>query len=743
MIRLWPSSPVGRRRAGVSLAGLATLLLALFAATLFQPWRERLTFQVFDAYQRLAPRAATDPAVAVVDIDEASIAALGQWPWPRGTVADLVDRLGGMGAAAIAFDMSFSEPDRTSLDQAVTRLRNMGASINLPDGGAALNSDAAFAAAIARNPVVLGVALNNETRTPPPKPRAGFAFGGSDPLSYLPHFTGSIGNIAPLTAAATGIGSFSFVPSSDNIVRTMPLVVATEEGLFPALNVEALRVAQGASSFVLRSTDASGELGGSGGAMTALKVGTLSAPTDADGRLWLHFSGMPRMPVIPAADVLDPTKAAVIEPEISGRIVLIGTSAIGLRDIVATPISRSWPGVKVHAEVIDQIINQSFLTRPDWAPGAELTVAVLASVVLIGIVALLGPVLSSLGLGLLLAAVAGLSWISFNRFGLLLDPVLPVLCLIAVFGLTAPLLIALTNREKLFVRSAFGRYLSPTLVDRLSDDPSALRLGGEARELTVLFSDIRGFTTLSERLDPTALTALLNGFLTPMTDVLLAHEATIDKYIGDAIMAFWNAPLEIEGHERKACLAALAMAEAVERMNRERGSEIRIGVGLHRGMACVGNLGSIQRFSYSAIGDTVNLASRVEGLTKQYGVSIAVTEAVRAAVSEATGEDLAFLELDRVRVVGRAAPVALFALLGDENQARQPAFYDWRLAHEAFLAAYRAGDFATATTRLAALRTRAEPGLQGLYEQYHERITNLLAKPPGPDWDGVYTAKSK
>ncbi|MFB9223286.1 CHASE2 domain-containing protein [Paracoccus cavernae] len=747
MASFWPRSPAARRRAVVVLAGIVTLCLVLSLTVGARGALNRLSYQVFDAYQRLSPRAAGDPAVAVVDIDEASIAALGQWPWPRNRMAGLIDVIGQSGAAVIALDIAFSEPDRTSLEEAVRSLEAMGARVEIPQGAAITDNDEAFAQAIARNPVVLGVALSNETKTGIARPKAGFSYGGSDPNGYLPHYAGGVGNLAILSGAARGIGNFSYSLSADSVVRRMPMVVGSPEGLYPALGIEALRVATGASGFIIRSSDASGEIGGrqGGAGMLGLKVADFEIPTGPNGEFWLHYSGMPTMPVISAATILDPARGAEIRAALEGRIVLIGTSAIGLRDIVATPISAAWPGVKVHAEVIDQIINQSFLIRPEWALGLEIAAAFVAGLVLVAVVAWGGPVLSSLALCLMLAGVAGASWYGFRHLGLLLDPVLPALCLLAVFLVTAPLLILLGNREKKFVRRAFGQYLSPTLVSRLSENPEALQLGGEERELTVLFSDIRGFTTLSETLDPTTLTALLNGLLTPMTDVLLEQEATIDKYIGDAIMAFWNAPLAIADHPRKACLAALGMIAAVERMGRETGRDIRVGIGLHSGPACVGNLGSIRRFSYSAIGDSVNLCARIEGLTKQYGIAIAVSETTRAAAPE-----LAFIEIDRVSVVGRKKPVTIYALLGDAEAAKDAGFRAGQSAFAAFLMHYRARNFSSALKLLTDSELSSDRRLSGVYRLYQERIADLVGGPldeferdEDGNWNGVYYARSK
>jgi adenylate cyclase len=718
-----------RRKLGVLLVGAAALTAVVTAHAAFAPQAFRLSALVFDAYQVIKPRAATDPPVAVIDIDETSIGKLGQWPWSRSTVADMVNRASGLGAAAIGFDIVFSEQDRTAPARLVEEMRRQGIAIetgpDLPD------PDETLAEAVASNAVALGIALTNETTAPAPAPKAGFSFVGPDPQARLLPYSGALSNLPELTERATAMGYFSFPPTPDNIIRTFPLVSTSGGRLYPALSIETLRIAQQAGSFILRSAGTE-----QGSAVTDLRVGALDVPLSADGEIWIYYSGLPNMPVISAADFFDPAKAAPLMGQIQGRILLVGTSAVGLRDIVATPVDPAIAGVKVHAEIIDQIASGVFLERPDWIIGAERAAAVAAGLVLLFVLATATPALA-VAIGVLLAGlVAGGSWLAFSRALTLFDPLLPLAALGAVLLSALPLLLMLTHREKRFVRESFGRYLSPTLVDRLSENPEGLVLGGEDRELTILFSDIRGFTSLSEKLTPTELTGLLNNFLTPMTDVLLRREATIDKYIGDAVMAFWNAPLDIADHPQKACLAALDMVSALERLNRESGMNLKIGIGLNTGMACVGNLGSDQRFSYSCLGDSVNLASRVEGMTKLYEVSILVTEEVR---SRTTG--LVFAEVDRVRVVGRQAPVTLFALIGPSEESR-PGLTDLLSLHNAFITAWQTGDLGAARERLQVLIALPENALSGTHKLYAERLADLPETAP-QGWDGVFTASNK
>ena len=719
------------------LVGMLLLVLALLLDVVFRDGMGRLTALLHDGWQRAQPRSATlEPGVAVVDIDETSLARLGQWPWPRDRIGALVDALGQRGAAVIAFDMAFTEADRTSLLAQAERLQQRGIHLQAGLAPELLDNDLAFAAAIARNRVVMGVALSNEGSGSVGAPLAGIAHAGSDPRQYLPDYHGGLDNLPSLSAAASGIGSFSFPPAADNVIRQMPLIAQGGGALYPGLAVEALRVAQGASGVQLRSSDASGEQAGLQPALTDLRVGMLDIPSQADGSVRIHYSGMPHMPVIPAWQLLQDAPA-LDDGVLDGRVVLIGTSAIGLRDIVATPLAAAVPGVNVHAELVDQALNGQYLTRPDWARGAEVLLALLAGVVLL-LAMLPGRALpASLALLVLLGGLLAASWWGYSRQHWLLDPLPGMLSLGLLFIGMMPLLLFAGNREKRQVREAFGRYLSPTLVQRLAEDPKALRLGGESRQISVLFSDIRGFTSLSESLAPDALTALLNGLLTPMTEVLLAHEATIDKYIGDAIMAFWNAPLDIDAHPRKACLGALGMVAAVRAHNAGQAQALQVGIGLHTGLACVGNLGSTQRFSYSAIGDTVNLAARVEGLTKQYAVDVLITEAVQAQVP-----DLATLMLDRVQVVGRAEAVALHVLLGDAEMAASPQFQACAQRHMAMIGLYLDGQFAAALAALDRLSAEPWPGLQGFYGILRQRLVGLEQSPPG-HWSGVHVAGSK
>lgn len=725
------SSARGRRYARVT--GILALFVSLAAATLFDGTATRLSALVFDAYQRIQPRQAADAPIAIVEIDEASLKTLGQWPWPRWQLAEMVDRLGQMGAAVTAFDVLFAEPDRMSFGNAAAALRAAGAEVVLPDEAQVRDSDTIFAEAIGGNAVVAGFVLVEVPAVTPPQPKAGFAFGGADPLAILPNYPGHITNLPPIDAAAAGLGYFSFTPGEDGIVRRIALVARSHDALLPALSLEALRGAQGTGSILLRSTGGSGEAATGQPAVTAVKVGAFEVPTMRDGALWIYYSGLPSVQRISAAALLDDDAEERLRAQVEGRIVLVGASAVGLRDLVATPLSSAVPGVVVQAEILDQIIGQTFVSRPDWARGLEMAAAAIAALLLL----LALPHLGSLpAAGLALVALSGLaagSWYAFAAHRFLLDPLLPMGSTLSVYVATTGALYLLADRERRFIRSAFSHYLAPARIEELADNPASLKLGGETREITILFCDIRGFTTLSEGLSPEAVTGLLNRFLTPMTDVLLSCGATIDKYIGDAVMAFWNAPVDQPDHGRAGVRAALAMMEALEARNARAGERLQIGIGLNTGEACVGNLGSEQRFNYSAIGDSVNVASRIEGLTKRYQLPILLSGRTAELAS-----GFAMLEVDRVCVTGRETPVAIYTVLGDEAAAAEDWFRALATLHQAMLGAYRSGNVSGALLLLGEAQRASPPVLGSLYAIYRKRLERFASEPPPPDWSGVF-----
>jgi adenylate cyclase len=730
------------------LAGLLLVALIALLQLVRPPALDQLGLLLFDSYQRAAPRAYEDAPVRIVDIDEESLRRLGQWPWPRTDIARLVDRLGQAGASVVAFDVVFSEADRTSPAQLATQLERGGIDRAVVDRLRGLpDNDERLAQSFAAIPTVLGYFLINDRAGPPVAPKAGFAVAGSPPLE-VPRFRRGIESLPVLSNAAIGSGTVSLAPDSDGILRNVPLLARQGDALLPSLSLEALRVAQGAGAITVRTSDASGETQGAPGRVVAIKVGEFELPTSASGGLWLHWTEPEPKRTIPAWQVLDETISdAWLKEAVEGRIVFVGAGAIGLRDLIKTPLSERDLGVTAHAHAVEQAVLGKFLLRPDWAPGLELGLILLLGIAISLLLPRLGAAMGALvvlgAIGLIMTG----SWLAFSRLGYLLDPVYPVLALALGYSAQTVLVFYREERRRAYIHSAFDRYLSPELVKRIAQDPDLLELGGEEREMTVLFADVRNFSRISEQLAPRQVISFLIALLTPLCDVLLGRKATIDKFIGDAIVAFWNAPLDDPDQHRNAARAALEMISKLEALNGGEGRDpevtwpdsVRIGIGLNCGLCCVGNMGSAQRLSYSLIGDTVNLTSRIEGLTKFYGVPIAIGSALSQRLPE-----FAVLELDRVKVVGREAPETVFALLGDEAVVATPEFQRLREQHEAMLAAYHARQWNAALGHLSTLAGPAGPfGLTQLHALYGERIEALSASPPPSDWDGVYVARSK
>ena len=730
-----------------------SLVLALIAGTLAlriadpQPVA-RLRLLVFDSYQWLSARTYNpDLPVRIVDIDNSSLHQIGQWPWPRTRLAELTDRLAREGAAAVAFDIVLSEPDSSDPAEIVKRLPKSELTEALAQRiGDVPSNDHVFANSLANVPSVLGFIAVSQAGAARPKIRAGFATAGHDPRLFVPRYGSAVVSLPLLEERAKGSGSLNWVPEYDQIVRRLPVLARLGDDLVPSFAAEALRVAQGAGTYVVKASGASGEESfGRQTGITAVRIGQIAVPTDASGQMWLRFTKSDPRRFISAAAVLAGT---VPREEIEGRIILVGTSAAGLFDLRTTPLDASVAGVEVHAQAIEQMLLGTHLRRPDFATGLELAFLTISCGLLALAVYLSGAAMSAaLGAGFLTVAAAG-SWIAYDGHGWLFDPVYPTMAQTMVYIATTVFLYLLTERERNRVRNAFSHYMDPALVEELAVHPDKLKLGGEMREVTLMFSDVRGFTSISERLDAGQVTAFLNRLLTPLTNSITAKRGTIDKYMGDGIMAFWNAPLDDPEHERNAALAALAMLADLEVLNREweaeaaaRGEKhvpVRIGVGLNTAVCCVGNLGSQDRFDYSVIGDGVNLAARLEGQCKTYGVTVVLGESTAAKAG-----DLALLEIDLLSVVGKTQAVHVYALLGDTAYHATPEFALIETSHKAMLAAYRGRRFEEAAALLEAARDAGGAVLAQLYEVYAERIEAFKAAPPPPDWDGRAVAEQK
>jgi adenylate cyclase len=717
------------------LIGLAMLRIA------DPPPTEELRVRTFDTFQRIDPRVKTARPVVIVDLDEKSLAKYGQWPWPRTRVADLIDVLTRLDAAVIAFDVIFAEPDRLTPSVAADSFQGLDEATKnklraLP------SNDQVFAEAIRHSRVVLGEsglpAVLSEVDAA--LPQTALAMLGGEPQRFLFDFPGLLRNTPTLENAAGGRGLLTIRAERDGIVRRVPMIMLAQGATMPSLSFEMLRMATGTDTIFVKSDRAG---------VKSVAVQGFEVPTDGNGQLWVHFARHDPSIYVSAADVLDGRVGA---DTIARRLVIIGTSAIGLQDVKTTPLDPVMAGVEIHAQVLESALTRTVLARPSYAIGAELCATILLGIAIIWVAPLFSPLILFAFGTMIVASLVGTSWYFYTQHRLLIDFTYP---------LGSSLLIYLTlvfssyvreQAQRRRIRSAFSRYLSPALVEQLAQSHEKLVLGGEEREMTVMFSDVRGFTSISEsyKHDPQGLTALMNRFLTPLTNAILDRKGTIDKYMGDAIMAFWNAPLDDKSHQINACEAALDMLERIDALNKEREIEaqrgghvyipIKVGVGLNTGTCVVGNMGSDLQFNYSVLGDSVNLASRLEGQSKEYGFPIIVGSNTALAVKE----KFAILELDFIMVKGKKEPEVIYAIAGRQDTAESGRFQRLRNLTIEMLACYRSRDWEGALAAIERGRISDDGHtLESLYTLYAARIRSFQQSPPPEDWNGAYALLTK
>ncbi|MCP8882486.1 adenylate/guanylate cyclase domain-containing protein [Devosia sp. XJ19-1] len=651
---------MGRRGWLTFLFGLAVIagLTLLRAADPYALVVARET--TFDTFQQWRPREAPpDLPIRIIDIDEASLAELGQWPWPRSSMAQMATRLTELGAAAIAFDLLFSEPDRLSPSNVA---------------GSGENFDEIFASALAAGPTILSLAQSGRAASTSLEPKSGLATTGSDPLAMLPELGGAAQPLPLLAAASPGLGVASLDRDGAGVARRLPVLWRNGDKVLPTLSAEALRIALGVTTLVV--------IGDSAGAGTVeqLRIGDFSVPTGPSGDIWLYYRHLPPDLYISARDLLSDDYAE-LAPLVSGQIVLIGASASGLLDIRASTLGVAVPGVSIHVQALEQMLTNTFLVRADWVAGLEMLIFALAGLIIVLAVIFTGPIVglavSIAVCGVLLAA----SWWAFSVPRLLIDPSFALLGALLLYAAMAFFRFAVTDADRRRIRRAFAHYVEPSLLTRIEADANLLRLGGDVRDLTVMFSDVRNFSALAERTEPSALVAILNRLFASLGAAIVAEQGTIDKFMGDAVMAFWNAPVDVERHADRACRAALAMREALEILNTSERDPIAIGIGIATGPALVGNMGFERRFDYSCIGDTVNVASRIEGMCRAVGHDILVTEKTACEVSH-----LALLPAGAVELKGMSEREPIHILVGDETIATSPAFAALFDAHTSLLA---------------------------------------------------------
>ncbi|MFA5082119.1 MAG: adenylate/guanylate cyclase domain-containing protein [Hydrogenophilaceae bacterium] len=576
---------------------------------------------VFDQYQRWRPRVYQETPVRIIDIDDESLTRLGQWPWPRTRIAELVDRLRDAGAAAIAFDVMFAEPDRTS-PAAILKVWQPGPDLRrqlaaLPD------HDAVLARSLAQGGVALGHAL---IRAGPPPQHFATPFRvvelGTPSLPFLHAFKGTVAALPELQDAAAGNGAITFVPDSDGVVRRVPLLLRLGDQAVPSLVTEALRVAQGARNLMVKTDSETGT------GIQSIRIGAIEVPTTTDGQIWVSYTRPRPERYIPAWKVF---AGQVPSEELQGQILLVGTSAQGLMDLRFSPLGGMIPGVESHAQGIEQALLGVHLSRPNWAPGLEM-LGLLVGGLLVGFIGLsAGALMSAVTATVILAITSIGSWYAYAQHGWLLDPVASALVLLAIFILASLHHHINSERRQRWVRKAFSRYVSPNLVTHLIDHPGQLELGGSRRECSFIFTDLAGFTNLMEKLDPAVAVSLLNAYLDNMIHIAFEHEGTLDRIVGDAVAIMFSAPVEQPDHRRRALACAMAMHRYAQRYSEEaKARGVPFGstrIGIHTGEVTVGNFGGSTIFDYRALGDPVNTASRLESVNKQLGTLVCVSEA--------------------------------------------------------------------------------------------------------------------
>ncbi|MBU0751983.1 MAG: adenylate/guanylate cyclase domain-containing protein [Gammaproteobacteria bacterium] len=733
------------------LLGLLVLAVLLgHAAGLYRiGFIERFDAIIYDTKVRLTMPRNVDERLVILDIDEKSLAEVGRWPWNRERMATLMNKLFDRnGVALLGFDIVFAEPDASSGLPVLESLakkdgREAGVIQSLlPDLRHSLDYDALFAASLKNRPVVLGYYLSSKVdgtssgALPPPTLPAGTFTGRNIAFTSWPNFGG---NLPAFQKNAAGGGHFNPLVDFDGISRRVPMLAEHKGAYYDSLSLAMVRALLGSPPLVPGYADGSGGSGYAGLEWLDLPTarGNLRIPVDENVAALVPYRGFQgSYTYISAADVLADRISA---EQLKGKIVLMGTTAPGLMDLRATPVGSTYPGVEVHANLISGMLDGAIKYRPAYVLGADVLLVLIAGGVMVFLLPLLSPFRASIVALIVLVFLLTVN-LSFWHAG---NMVLPL----AAGFLLVTLLYALNMSWGYFVESKakrqftelFGQYVPPELVDEMAKNPEGYTMDGRKAELTVLFSDIRGFTTISEGLQPDQLATLMNLYLGSMTEVVRKHRGTLDKYIGDAIMAFWGAPVSDAEHARNAVITALDMQEALHGLNVDLQAkgwpELKIGVGINTGTMTVGDMGSKVRKAYTVMGDAVNLGSRLEGITKQYGVGIIVGDGTR----DLTKKDFVYRELDRVRVKGKAEPVGIYEPLGQEGQVTKEDLEELKLWNQA-LRSYRAQDWDQAEVMLLNLsRIRS----RYLYDLYAKRIAHCRQEPPGEGWDGVTTFETK
>lgn len=713
---------------------------------------QRLDDIIYDGRLRATMPQTLDERIVVIDIDEKSLAQVGRWPWSRNRLAAMVDELfARQQVALLGFDVVFAEADESSglkrLDQlAEGELKSQtGFTDSLAQLRPSLDYDGLFARALEQRPVVMGYYLTSDRdgrtsgRLPTPVMAADALQGR--PIRFT-RWDGYGANIEPLARAAPMAGFFNSITDTDGVVRSIPLVAEYGGQFYESLSLAMFRMLTGLPQ-VEPGFPQERFLGKNYQGLESILLKqsgkTLAIAVDDRVATLVPFRGRGgarggSFQYISAVDLLE---GRLAPGNLKDKIVLVGTTAPGLLDLRVTPVGETYPGVETHANVMSGLLDGKIFVKPDYAVGYEVVLLVVSGLLLAFALPLLSAVRAVALSLVVVAALVGLNLWLYLGYGLVLPLATALVMAITAFGLNMSYGYFVESRSKRELAHLFGTYVPPELVDEMVKDPDSYSMAASAKELTVMFCDMRGFTQLSENMEPTQLQALLNGVFSRLTGLIRTNRGTIDKYMGDCVMAFWGAPVDTPDHARLAVKTALEMVSAVRTINdehRARGlPEIGVGIGINTGTMCVGDMGSDIRRSYTVIGDAVNLGSRLEGLSKVYGVEIVVSEFTRGLAPEYIWQ-----ELDRVRVKGKEQAVSIFRPLGVAVDADTDAEVKrWGLA----LKAYRTQDWDACDVQLLNLQRLNAKNY--LYQLYAERVASMRLLPFDPEWDGATSFESK
>ena len=726
-------------RLSLSLIILVFLLLHVLGILHLSPI-SRLENFLYDTRLNMLMPNTLDKRIVIVDLDEKSLKEQGHWPWSRNKVADLVNQLfDHYQIKVLGLDVLFSERDESSGLKTLQEIQakfptNQALNQTITQIKPSLDYDQLFANSIQGRNVVLGYVFSAAGDTVGVLPKPAFTLDQQSNLNSVGEATGYIANLDMLTQQANGGGFFSLETSDDGIIRSAPMLMQYGGNAYASLSIAVASVALNAPNISPVYVDGDH---GNYVDFESLNLAGHTVPVDGQAATLVPYRGRQgSFPYVSATDVLNQK----IDPLLlKDKIVLLGTTAAGLMDLRATPMQSAYAGVEVHANLIAGILDNNIKSKPAYLVGAEFLLLLVIGLLLAFKLPRFTPLRATIFSAIMLSAVVAFNLYAWQYANLVMPLASLLLLIVMTYVVNMAYGYFVESRGKRQITKLFGQYVPPELVDEMAKAPNAFSLKGESREMTVLFSDVRGFTTISEGLAPEQLTELMNAFLTPMTHVIHQQRGTIDKYMGDAIMAFWGAPVEDPLHAKHALDAAMGMIEALNQLQQDfitRGwPPINIGVGLNTGLMTVGNMGSQFRMAYTVMGDAVNLGSRLESLTKNYSVQIIVSEFTQAQVPE-----FAYRELDVVRVKGKAQPVKIFEPIGLQSGLTQAETELLRQYHQA-LDSYRQQDWNTAETLLN--KCIASEPQRKVYQLYLDRIAFFKQNPPGAGWDGVFNFETK